>query len=362
MDLKKILVFHTAFIGDIVLALPLVQRLRASFPDAHITFVVIPAAANVLENHPAINEILIYDKHRRNAGVSGILKLGKRLRKSQYDVAIIPHRSLRSAIIGWLSKTPRRIGFSTSAAARLFTDVVGYDKSLHEIDRNLSLLNPLGLAYSSEELPTLYPSKNDAEVVDAFLKNQRFRTPTRGRKGQSHRQQGVLVGIAPGSVWNTKRWPKEHFIALTKSLLDDGYPVALIGGRDDAVLCSEIRNAIDNVSVVNAAGLLSLLQSAELMRRCSVLVSNDSAPMHLATAMRTPVVAIYGPTIPQFGFAPRGENNVVAEIHGLTCRPCSIHGGQSCPIKTFVCMKDLTPELIHDKVQTVIGTLQSEEQ
>ncbi len=362
MDPKKILIFHTAFIGDIVLTLPLVQRLRASFPDASITFVVIPATANVLENHPAINEVLIYDKHRRDSGIAGILKMGKRLRKAQYDIAIIPHRSLRSALIGWLSKTPRRIGFSTSAAARLYTDIVSYDKTLHEIDRNLSLLGPLGLTHSSEERPTLYPSKNDSEVVDAFLKNQRLRVTTRVRKGQTHSQQGGLVGIAPGSVWNTKRWPKEYFVTLAKSLLEDGYSVALIGGRDDAVLCSEIRNSIDNVSVVNAAGLLSLLQSAELIRRCAVLVSNDSAPMHLATGVRTPVVALFGPTIPQFGFAPRGEESVVAEIHGLSCRPCSIHGGQSCPVKTFVCMKNLTPELIHDKVRTVIRTPRSEEQ
>lgn len=362
METKRIVVLHTAFIGDIILALPLVQRLRASLPDAHISFVVIPSVANVLENHPAINEVIIYDKHRRDAGLRGILRLGKKLRNGNYDTAIIPHRSLRSAIIGWRSKIPRRIGFSTSTGVKLFTDVVTYDKDIHEIDRNLSLLRPLGLTYSNTELPTLYPSRNDSDVVDAFLKNQKARISVKGRKGQPHQQQASLVGIAPGSVWNTKRWPGEHFIALTRSLLQDGFSIVLIGGREDAVLCSEIRNEIDDVSVVNAAGMLTLLQSAELIRRCSVLVSNDSAPMHLATGVRTPVVAIYGATVPAFGFAPRGEHSVVAEIDGLSCRPCSIHGGEHCPIKTFVCMKNLTPEIVHTKVQSVIGMVQSEAQ
>ena len=362
MDVKRIVVLHTAFIGDIILTLPLVQRLRASLPEAHIAFVVIPSVANVLENHPAINEVIIYDKHRRDAGLRGILRLARRIRKGEYDVAIIPHRSLRSSLVGWRSRIPRRIGFSTSAGVRFFTDVVPYDKGMHEIDRNLSLLKPLGLTFANNELPTLYPSKNDGDVVDAFLKNQKVRITSKGRKGQPAHQDSLLVGIAPGSVWNTKRWPKEHFVALTKSLLEDGHSVVLIGGREDAVLCSEIRNEMEDVSVVNAAGMLSLLQSAELIRRCEVLVSNDSAPMHLATGVRTPVVAIYGATVPAFGFAPRGDHSVVAEMDGLSCRPCSIHGGGRCPIKTFVCMKNLTPEIVHTKVLSVVGMLRSEAQ
>ncbi len=346
--LKKILVIHTAFIGDIVLALPLAQRLRASFPDAHIAFVTIPAAANVLENHPAINEVILFDKRGRDKGIFGIMRLAKRLRQGQFDLALIPHRSLRSALLGKLSGIPRRIGFSTSAAPRFFTDVVVYDKSSHEIDRNISLLQPLGISSAGDQLPTLYPSRNDRDVVDAFLHNQSIPD-----------KHGVLIGLAPGSVWNTKRWLKEHFVALGNMLLMDGYSIILLGGRNDVALCSEIRNALDT-SVVNAAGMLSLLQSAELIRRCAVLVSNDSAPMHLAVGIRTPVVAIFGATVPEFGFAPRGEQDIVVGMEGLSCRPCAIHGGDKCPIKTFVCMKDLTPDLVYAKVRTLIGVLRSE--
>ncbi|MBM2841153.1 MAG: hypothetical protein HW412_1681, partial [Bacteroidetes bacterium] len=132
------------------------------------------------------------------------------------------------------------------------------------------------------------------------------------------------------------------------------------GGKEDAALCEEIGNAISPVNVLNAAGELSLLQSAELIRQCILLVSNDSAPMHLAVGVRTPVVAIFGATVPRFGFAPRGKRDIVAEINDLLCRPCSIHGGDRCPIKTFVCMNDLSPQLVHAKVQTVLGALKSE--
>jgi heptosyltransferase-2 len=348
---RKILVFHTAFIGDIVLALPLVQQLHDSLPQAHIAFVAIPSASNVLENHPAINEVIVYDKRGRDAGVAGIFKIAKRLRSERFDVALIPHRSLRSAVVGWLARIPRRVGFSTSAAQWLFTDVMAYDKNSHEIDRNLSLLKPLGITDSVSELPTLYPSEKDKNEVNEILLH-RSHAPSLHQK--------TLIGLAPGSVWNTKRWPEEYFIELSKMLLNDGFLVVLIGGKEDAELCEEIGNAIGPGNVINAAGKLSLLQSAELIRRCALLVSNDSAPMHLAVGMRTPVVAIFGATTPQFGFAPRGKQDVVAEINGLSCRPCAIHGGERCPIKTFVCMNDLTPQLVYSKVRAVIDALRSE--
>ena len=349
---KRILVFHTAFIGDIVLALPIVQLLREASPRADITFVTIPTAAAILENHAAIYEVISYDKRGNDAGVSGMLRLAKRLRSENFEVAVVPHRSFRSATIVWLARIPRRIGFSTSAAPWLFTDIVKYDKNRHEIDRNLSLLQPLGLAYTGNELPTLYPSTDDIRVVDRLLFLRERNNPLF--------RQGNLVGLAPGSVWNTKRWPREHFIELGKMITADGCALILIGGAGDTELCEKIERMIGSNNVMNAAGKLTLLQSADLIRRCSVLVSNDSAPMHLAVGVRTPVVALFGATVPTFGFAPRGKNDVVVGTQGLSCRPCSIHGGDLCPIETFVCMKELKPELVYTKVKAVLDSVKLE--
>ena len=166
--------------------------------------------------------------------------------------------------------------------------------------------------------------------------------------------------MAPGSVWNTKRWPKRHFIELGKMVVSDGSALVLVGSKDDAALCYEIERMVGSNNVVNAAGKLSLLQSAELIRRCSVLVTNDSAPLHLAAGVRTAVVALFGATAPGFGFAPRGKHDVVVEMQGLTCRPCTPHGGDACPIGTFVCMEELRPDAVYQKVKSVLESVRKD--
>lgn len=349
---SKILVFHTAFIGDLILTLPVLQRLHEANPRVDITVVAVPTAAAVFENHPAVHSIIPYDKRGSDAGVSAVFALARRLRSKHFDVALVPHRSLRSAILIWLARIPRRIGFSTSAAPWLFTDIAADDRSLHEIDRNLSLLAPLGISRTGHESPALHPSAEDERVVDRFILLQEARNPSFRR--------GNLVGMAPGSVWNTKRWPKRHFIELGKMVVSDGSALVLVGSKDDAALCYEIERMVGSNNVVNAAGKLSLLQSAELIRRCSVLVTNDSAPLHLAAGVRTAVVALFGATAPGFGFAPRGKHDVVVEMQGLTCRPCTPHGGEACPIGTFVCMEELRPDTVYQKVKSVLESVRKD--
>lgn len=343
---RRILIFQTAFLGDVVLTLPLAQVLKQELPDCLVSFVVIPVAASVLEGHPAIHEVIVYDKRRLQRGLSAAAGLARRLRRRTFDVALVPHRSLRSALIVGAARIPRRIGFNTSAGRMLLTDRVPYQRDVHEIDRNLALLAPLGVRLQEGEIaPALHPRKSDRERVDALLRDHRAHAPAF--------DTGWLVGLAPGSVWKTKRWPEEKVLALARTLLDSGLHIALIGGPEDRVLCGRIAEGLGS-TVLNAAGQLSPLQSAELIRRCGVLVSNDSAPAHLAAGVRTPVVAIFGATVPAFGFAPRGPRDRIIESSGLTCRPCSIHGGQRCPIGTFDCMERITPHSVHDAVIQIL--------
>ena len=342
----KILIFQTAFLGDLVLTLPLIQVARRNFLNSRIAVVAIPAACESLMNHPAIDEIIPYDKRGSDTGLKGIMRMVRRLRKEAFDLAIVPHRSIRSALITRLAGIPRRIGFSTSAGRFLFTDVVTY-QNVHETQRNLSLLEPLGIRETGRELPSLFPSEEDIRVVDELMKNSAL------HDGIAREQ---LVAIAPGSVWNTKRWPSEYFVSLCNLVLKAGNSVVLIGGEGDRLLCGEINRQIGGGKILNAAGDLTVLQSAEVIRRSGILVSNDSAPMHLGVAMRTPVVVIYGATVPAFGFAPLGERDVVMETHGLPCRPCSIHGGNVCPIRTFICMKNILPENVFAQVESLLST------
>jgi heptosyltransferase-2 len=210
----------------------------------------------------------------------------------------------------------------------LLTRRVRYDGSSHEIRRNLMLAEGLGIREEGIPLPSLYPSASDVAAVDGLLRTWR------GTRGIS----GELVAVAPGSIWNTKRWPQERFAEVIRQLAARGISVVLIGGKSDEELCRLIARSVEPEFLLNAAGKLSLLQSAELIRRSTLLLANDSAPMHCAVAMRVPVVAIFGPTVPRFGFAPAGIADRVLERDGLACRPCSIHGGKVCPVGTFECM------------------------
>lgn len=339
---RRVLIFQTAFLGDVVLTLPLAQTVRREFPDSSVSFVAIPAAASVLEAHPAIREVIAYDKKRTQRGLAAARALSKTLRDREFDVALVPHRSLRSALIVAAARIPRRIGFDTSAGRAFFTDRVAYRRDLHEIDRNLSLLGPLGVpAASSAMLPAIHPIPRDREAVDALVSAHQDRIPGF--------DAGAMVAVAPGSVWMTKRWPEAKFLALVQALMDSGLHIALIGGPEDRALCERIARSCQGLPLC-AAGNLTPVQSAELIRRCRVLVSNDSAPAHLGTAVRTPVVAVFGATVPAFGFSPRGDQDIVIETAGLSCRPCSIHGGEKCPIKTFDCMERISPGTVHDAV------------
>ncbi len=335
---KNILVVQTAFLGDVILTLPMIQTLHRQLPSANIDVVVIPQAVGLLANHPAIHEVISYDKHSYG-GIATYFRLRKKLRVAEYDLAIVPHRSLRSALIAQGAHISKRIGFDNSSSPGRFTLLARYRADLHESRRNLSLLEPLGIHEPASVLPELYPSSADLLAVDQWMQKWGIH-PSR-----------ALIAIAPGSVWNTKRWLKDRFAVVAKELSGAGHDVVLVGGADDVALCQEITSTAKSERIFNCAGIFSLLQSAYLIKRCRVLLSNDSAPMHIAVAVRTPVVAVFGATSPAYGFAPYGPSDVVVETNGLACRPCAIHGGNACPIGTFDCMKRITSEAVLGVIQ-----------
>lgn len=341
---RKIVVLQTAFIGDVILTLPMVQLLKKRYPTVAIDFIATKRASGVLQNHPDISEVIIYDKYGEDKGFKGFRRLTDLLKSKKYDAAIVPHRSIRSALLIYLSKITTRIGFNRSAGKIFFTHVEKYRFDLHEVERNISLLKPLLIETQKKELPRLYPSLEDKKIVGKILFEEEILETSR------------LIGIAPGSVWNTKRWTKEGYLQLVRKLLSEKYIICFIGGKEDVKLCNEIINNTTPGGVVNLSGKLTLLQSAELIRRCRVLITNDSSPVHLAAAVDVPVVAIFGPTVSSFGFAPYSNGSVIVDINDLDCRPCAIHGGDKCPIGTFDCMRKITHEIVFEKVVEVLNS------
>ena len=340
----KILVIQTAFIGDAILTLPLIQALKIHYPNSSIDVIVAPRTAEIFAHHPAISKIIQYDKRGSDKGIKGLRRMRNELRTTNYDLVLVPHRSLRSAFLTWLLHPSLSIGFDTSAGRWLFKRIVRYNSSFHEIERNLSLLSSLKLPTIVAELPRLYPSNQDVQILDSIMSTDKL---------NSYKN---IIALAPGTIWNTKRWPVDRFAAVCQRVASENIAIVLIGGKEDEALCRHVTEIAQRKNVFNAAGKLTLLQSAELIRRCKVLISNDSAPMHIAVAMGTPVVAIFGATIPGFGFAPRGPRDIVVETNGLKCRPCSIHGGKRCPIKTFECMMAIDPEVVVSKLKLFINT------
>ena len=330
-------VIQTSFLGDTILTTPLLAQLANRGP---VDVVTTPAAASVLTGHPAVRDVIVYDKRAAHAGLFGLTTLAARLRAAAYDVAYLAQGSLRSALLAFLARVPERIGFTTSAGSFLYTTKVPYREDLHHASRLLLLSRPNGREPTAEESrPSLAPGIAERELVGDLLR----------RDGVAAHER--LIALAPGSVWATKRWP--YYRELAQLLATDGRLV-VVGGGEDTPLALEIRTVVPDA--VDATGVLPMLGSAELIGRCAAIVTNDSAPLHLASAMGTPTVAIFGPTVPEFGFGPLAASRAVVGHETLACRPCHRHGPRRCPLTHFRCMRELTPELVAEHTRRLILT------
>ncbi len=312
---KKILLIQTAFIGDVILATGILEKLHQYNPEAQLDLLVQKGNESLFLDHPFLNRVLCLDKKQKKR--HELQRLLKEIRHERYDWVINLHRFASSGILTAFSKARRRCGFSKNPLSRLFTHRFAHeikpDGIRHEIERNHSLI-----AEWTDELPAkprLYPSAMAARVIP----------------------EGPYICVAPASVWFTKQVPKQGWIDLLNKLPKD-QEVHLLGGPGDEALCVDIQLHSRHPRVRNRAGELSLLQSAALMSGAAMNYVNDSAPLHLASAMNAPITAIFCSTVPGFGFGPLSDNSTVWETgHNLSCRPCGIHGKPKCPQGHFKC-------------------------
>ena len=328
--LKKILVIQTAFIGDVILATSVLEKLHKYFPDAKLDFLVRAGNESLLMDHPFINNCLVWEKKKNK--YSGLLNLLRTIRKSHYDHVINLQRFAASGFLTAFSGAKEKIGFDKNPFSFLFTrkitHVIGDTTHayLHEVARSLKTIEHL----TEQEFvrPRLYPSKSDFEKVQQYI-------------------AVPFITISPASVWFTKQVPASIWKQLIAQI--PNRRVYLLGAPGERELCEEIQTAGENVQTL--AGELSLLQSAALMKSAEMNYTGDSAPMHLCSAMNAPVTAVFCSTIPEYGFGPLSDRSFVVQTHELLdCRPCGLHGFQACPKGHFNCSKititDLTLPIV----------------
>jgi heptosyltransferase-2 len=323
---RRFLVIQTAFTGDAILASAVLEKLHLHFPEAHIDILVRKGNESLFANHPFLHAVLVWNKQQHK--FRHLLKMLLTIRRSRYDCVINLHRFATSGLLTAFSGAKETSGFDKNPISFLFTrkikHVIGDGR--HETERNQTLI-----AHFTDDkaaLPKLYPSVEDRQLIRRY-------------------QEQKYICIAPGSVWFTKTWPEEKWLQFIH-LFYRRYPevrVYLLGAPSEKPVCDRIISAAPNSVAHSLCGTISLLQSAALMQGATMNYVNDSAPMHLASAMNAPVTAVYCSTLPNFGFGPLSDQSHVVETRqSLECRPCGLHGHRQCPQGHFACANTIEEE------------------
>lgn len=320
----KFLVIQTAFIGDVVLATPVVEKLRRFFPDAPIDFLLRKGNEKLLSGHPHIRQVLVWDKKRGK--YSGLFDLIHQIRREKYDWVINCQRFAASGLLTFLSGASKTVGFDKNPFSFSYSRRVSHrfgtsEQPIHEVERNLDLIEHL--TDGTFERPRLYPSEADYEKTKQSVGGKKY------------------VCLAPTSVWFTKQYPAHRWVKLIYRISPD-CQIFLLGGKEDMESCEAIRSAAHQTNVQNLAGQLSFLESAALMQGAAMNYANDSAPVHIASAVNAPVTTVFCSTIPAFGFMPLSDIKFIVETtEDLACRPCGLHGFNSCPKGHFACAESI---------------------
>lgn len=309
--MKRFLIIQTAFLGDVILATPVLSELKRIYPDSSIDIVVRKGNEALLQNNFNVDTIFVWNK--KEGKYKSLIKLIRKIRRQRYSEVINLHRYTSSGIITFLTKAERKVGFDKNPLSFLYTlkfkHEIGQGK--HEVERNLALVHDHGV--KSKIRPSLYPSKADFEKIERYIKDP-------------------FICFSPASVWYTKQLPKEKWIELGNKM--NTIPIYLLGGLADKALCDSIQKEVPNSTVL--AGKLSLLESAALISKAAHSYVNDSGPMHISSAMNTATTAFFCSTIPEFGFGPLAENSKIISLQ-MNCKPCGLHGFKSCPKTHFNC-------------------------
>ncbi len=324
MKVQKILLIQTAFIGDVILGTAAIEKIHQDHPEAKIDFLVRKGNEGLLEGHPLLHEVLVWDKQQQKK--KNLLRMIRQIRRNRYDVVVNMQRFFATGLMTAFSRAPQRIGFKKNPLAFLFSKKVAYQygDDVHEVDRISKLIGHF--TNYQRNRPQLYP--NQAQFA----------------KVAPYQQDTPYLCMAPTSVWFTKQFLQERWVELLQAIaqkFEEPPQVYLLGAPSDQQACDQMMAQSQYPKIKNLAGTLSLLESAALMKDAQMNYVNDSAPMHLASAMNAPICTIYCSTVPSFGYGPLSENSTIVQVDNLDCRPCGLHGHKACPEGHFNCAQKI---------------------
>lgn len=338
--MQKILIIQTAYIGDVILATNLIKKIHSLAPNCQIDFLLRSGNESLLANSTSIKNIYIWNKKKK---YRSLFKIVKEIRKQNYDAVVNVQRFFNSGLFTALSGAKIKVGFDKNPLSIFFHHKIEHliphktsDGSfLHEVQRNAQLLVPLFDNYSVGDIGQL-----SLELKFSQVDEEKIKTLTESA--------GEYLVIAPSSVWFTKQYPEnkwKEFLALIPKELNVFY----IGAPSDKDFIEKIRP--QDSRHINVAGKLSLLQSALLMKGSKRVFVNDSAPLHLASAVNADTTAIFCSTVTDFGYYPLSKNSlVIEETLNLNCRPCGLHGKKECPLSHFKCAESIATQRLLDSI------------
>lgn len=348
----RILIIRTDRMGDVILSTPVIRALRQAHPEAYLAMMVAPANRELVEGNPDLNAVVLFDQKGEHRGWRGTLRLARLLKAQRFDTALILHSTNRVVLVSWLAGIPRRIGYARRLPW-LLTHRRSYVKrqgQKHELEYNLDLLalirvnlkgsDPIGSDPTGFRLFVPTTAAQEAKVDD-FLKSRRL------ADGKP------LIAIHPGASCPSKRWRPERFAEVADRLAQRHQAEILVVTGPDAVENGRAVARGMRQPAHEALGLFSLGETAALLKRVRCLISNDSGPVHLACAVGTPVVSIFG----RWGgglsprrWGPTGERSVALH-RDVGCRPCLAH---RCPIG-FICLDAVRVEEVVAAAEHIAG-------
>lgn len=342
-DFKRILVARTDRVGDVLLSTPVIKALRDYYPSSYIAMMVSPYARDIVEGNPYLDEVIVYDKDARHKGWLGSLRFAAKLRRKKFDLALVLHPANRAHLVVFLAGIARRIGYNRKMGF-LLSDKLSHTKQLgekHESEYSLDLVRYLGIEPEDKKpfMPLSAESEKWAEDV---------------LSGYGISKGDKLLAVHPAASCPSKIWPNQSFAEVAERLSEKhGFKVIVVAGPKDIALAEQVIKNMRHPAI-NLAGKTSLSGLASILKRCRLFISNDSGPVHIASAVGTPVISIFGRN--QKGLSPRRWGPLGAKdkvLHKeVGCIECLAH---NCS-KGFLCLKAISVEDVIHAAETILET------